>query len=370
MKTKLYSGIIIVIAILAVFSSVGLVSANPGHGTDGISAPCAVCRGAVYTIDNAAAGNMVIKYYQSANGALTLAGSFCTNGMGTGTHLASQGAVVLTADGHWLLVVDAGSNEISLFRVSSTLTLTDKVCSQGTTPVSLTVHGNIVYVLNAGGTPDIAGFYLGHNGKLIPIPGSVRPLSGVASSQPEQIGFNNDGKVLVVTEVAANVIDTYVVNCAGCARGPIVHASNGLGPYGFAFDANGFLVVSEAGSGAVSTYCVNDHGCLKVISGSVPDFGLAPCWIAVNGDKVYASNAHGGTLSDYRIMNNGKLVLLCSVSATVSTPALDLVFSKCGTYLYCLNGNNITGFWVHPCGGLTQVTMVSGLPAAAGLAAG
>ena len=79
----------------------------------------------------------------------------------------------MTDNGHWLLVVDAGSNEISVFKVGSTLTLADKVYSEGTMPVSITIHDNLVYVLNAGGTPDIAGFYLSNNGKLFPIYGSV-----------------------------------------------------------------------------------------------------------------------------------------------------------------------------------------------------
>jgi 6-phosphogluconolactonase (cycloisomerase 2 family) len=368
MKTKLYSGIIIAIAVLALFSAVSVVSASPDHGTNGYSS---MCKGAIYTIDNAAAGNNVIKYDRDTNGVLTMAGTFSTYGLGTGSHLASQGAVVLTENDHWLLVVDAGSNEISVFKVGHTLTLVDKVYSDGTMPVSITIHDNLVYVLNVGGTPDIAGFHLGNNGKLFPIHGSVRPLSGTASSQPEQIGFNDDGKVLVVTEVAANKIDTYTVNWAGVASWPMVHASNGPGPYGFAFDENGYLVVSEAGTGTLSSYRVNDNGGLKLISGSVPDFGLAPCWVAIgNNGLVYASNAHGGTISDYRIMNNGKLVLISSVDATVNIPSLDLAFSEGNHYLYSLNGNSITGFWVHHDGDLTQVTMVSGVPSsAAGLAA-
>jgi 6-phosphogluconolactonase (cycloisomerase 2 family) len=195
-------------------------------------------------------------------------------------------------------------------------------------------------------------------------------LSGAATPQPEQIGFNNDGKVLVVTEEGANIIDTYKVNWAGVASGPMTHPSNSPGPYGFAFNEKGYLVLSEAGTGTLSSYKVSDNGNLKLISGSVPDFGLAPCWVAI-GDHglVYASNAHGGTLSDYKIMDNGKLALISSVDATVGIPALDLAFSSGNHYLYSLNGNNITGFWVHYGGSLTQVTLVSGVPSsAAGLA--
>ena len=146
----------------------------------------------------------------------------------------------------------------------------------------------------------------------------------------------------------------------------MVHASNGPGPYGFAFDEHGYLVVSEAGTGTLSSYKLSDNGNLKLISGSVPDFGLAPCWVAIgNNGLVFASNAHGGTLSDYKIMNNGKLALISSVDAAVNIPALDLAFSEGSHYLYSLNGNSITGFWVHHDGSLTQVTSISGLASSA-----
>ena len=372
MKSRLYSVLIISIAVLAIFSAVGLVSACPGQGTSGANSSCfSHGPGAVYTIDNAATGNMVIKYDRDSNGTLTPSGTFSTQGLGTGTGLGSQGAVVLTDNGSWLLAVDAGSNEISVFKVTtSSLNLTDKVSSNGMTPISVTSHGGIVYVLNSGGTPNIAGFVLSSSGMLTPIIGSVQPLSGVANSSPEQIGFNNDGKVLVVAEKGSNIIDTYTVNAAGVASGPTTHASNNPGPYGFAFDDKGNLIISEAANGTLSSYAVMDNGGLTLISGSVPDFGSAPCWVVITKDnQVFTSNAHGGTISSYA-SNSGALVLSSSVAANVKIPALDLALSNDSGYLYNLNGNTITGFLVNPGGNLSQVTEVSGLPCSTtGLAA-
>ncbi|MGD0817997.1 MAG: hypothetical protein ABR986_06295 [Methanomassiliicoccales archaeon] len=71
-----------------------------------------------------------------------------------------------------------------------------------------------------------------------------------------------------------------------------------------------------------------------LISGSVPDHGLSPCWVAIGENGlVFTSNAHGGTISDYKTMNNGKMVLVTSVDATVNIPALDLALSIDGRYL-------------------------------------
>ena len=195
-------------AILAVLSSISLFHRCYSGST-----------GAVYISDNAATGNNVWVYARAVDGSLTSLGSVSTKGLGTGADLASQGAVVL--DGHWLLVVDAGSNEITVFKVAgTTLTFASKTGSQGTDPISLAVHGNLVYVLNAGGAGNIAGFKLRLQGALTFITGSNQPLSGASSPSPEQIGFNNQGNVLVVTEKATNFIDTYTVSSKGVASAP------------------------------------------------------------------------------------------------------------------------------------------------------
>ncbi len=267
-------------------------------------------------------------------------------------------------------MVDAGSNDISVFRVTNGgLTFTDKVGSDGTMPISLTEFGRVVYVLNAGGAGNIAGFYLNDKGVLSPIPGSVKPLSGASNPSPEQIGFNSDGAVLIVTEKATNIIDTYVVSPSGVAGAPITHPSNGMGPYGFAFDRAGVLILSEAASNSLSSYRVFDNGSLMLMSGSIPDFGNAPCWVAVVHGKAFTSNAHGGTISSYNVLLGGKLSLNTSVAAKTKIPTLDLASSRNGKFLYALNGNNITGFRVNGAT-LNQVGIVSGLPASTtGLAA-
>ena len=111
--------------------------------------------GAVYTITNQPAGNAVIVFHRSPDGTLSLGGSFPTGGNGVGTGadpLASQGAVVLDRSNRLLFAVNAGSNEVSVFGVDGdTLHLLDKVSSRGTMPISIAVHGSLVYVLNAGG---------------------------------------------------------------------------------------------------------------------------------------------------------------------------------------------------------------------------
>ncbi len=176
--------------------------------------------------------------------------------------LADSGSLALTSDHRWLLVVDAGSNAVSVFHVNSPggakplLTFIDRVGSHGTLPVSVAVHGSFVYVLNAGTSTvpgNIFGFFLADHGLLFPLPGSSRTLSTSASTAPAEIAFNPSGSVLVVSEKNTNVLDTYTVGYQGYASGPIVTPSSGATPYGFAFGAAGSLIVSDAGPGALSS---------------------------------------------------------------------------------------------------------------------
>jgi 6-phosphogluconolactonase len=49
-----------------------------------------------------------------------------------------------------------------------------------------------------------------------------------------------------VTEKATNLIDTYFVDQNGVASAPLVNASAGETPFGFAFSRDRHLIISEA----------------------------------------------------------------------------------------------------------------------------
>jgi 6-phosphogluconolactonase len=327
---------------------------------------------AVYTETNSLTNNTIVSFDKMADGSLTMSGSFSTKGSGTGVSLGNAGGVILTEDGNYLLAVNAGSNEISVFQVKfNGLKLTDKIKSGGIKPISLTVNDNIVYVLNAGGNGNIAGFHL-NDGKLSVIPNSIKPLSS-NSAGPAEIAFNPVGNVLVVTEKLTSKIDTYTVNKHGVAKGPIVHTSNGLTPFGFAFNEKGYLIVSEAPGSALSSYLVEEDGSLKLISGSIADFRAAACWIAVtkDGKFAYANNAHDGTISSYIINKKGMLSLLETTATTSGNGNIDLTFSRNSKFLYSLNSadNTIAVFKVKSDGSLKSVGIVSVPKGADGLAA-
>src|ERR1041384_2592724 len=135
--------------------------------------------GHVYVLTNQPTGNAVMVFHRDASGALTPVGTFASGGNGAGAGsdpLQSQNPVVLNKDGSLLFAVNAGSNSITAFRVSGdTLTSLGSVPSGGTLPVSITVHDNLLYVVNAGGVPNVSGFTVNANtGQLTPLADSIR----------------------------------------------------------------------------------------------------------------------------------------------------------------------------------------------------
>jgi 6-phosphogluconolactonase (cycloisomerase 2 family) len=373
---------------IAVFAlaAVAIAACSPDSGVTGPTGPAAL-RAArlgvravdgdgertVYTLTNQASGNAVAIFTRAADGRLTAAGTVSTGGRGTGAGLGSQGALALNDDGRLLFAVNAGSNEISAFLVNSEarLSLVARVPSGGTQPISLTVHEQLLYVLNAGGRGTITGFTIGSNGALTPIPGSTRPLSGAAVG-PAEVAFSPDGELLVVTEKTTNLIDVYRVGRRGTSTGPTTFASAGITPFGFAFGPEDGLFVSEA-AGTASSYDVSEHGRLTVVSGAVATHQGAPCWLVVTADGrfAYTANAHSGTIAGFRVGPHASLSLLDASGQTAVVGAGNTDLATTAHYLYQLNGGgSITALRVQEDGGLAILAVVSGLPAGvAGLAA-
>ena len=118
---------------------------------------------------------------RASDGTLSGPVSYPTGGTGTGGGLGSQGAIIL--DGDDLYAVNAGSNSITRFSVHrSGLEWEATVPSGGTMPISLTVHGHLLYVLNGGAPTNITGFDT-HGDGLAPIP-ELDPRDGPGRVRP------------------------------------------------------------------------------------------------------------------------------------------------------------------------------------------
>ncbi len=334
---------------------------------------------AVVTESNSDAGNEVVIYSRGHDGSLSLMGTYSTGGTGNGGGLGSQGAVALS--GGYIYAVNAGSNDISVLTLDGNVV--DQEPSGGEGPISLTIHHNLLYVLNAGGDGNITGFRINKgNGSLTQISGSTMPLSG-SGVGPAQVEFSPDGRMLVVTEKGTNMIDTYTINPGGTASGPNVQPSVGNTPFGFAFDNKGHLIVSDAyggsmGAGAMSSYNLSSGG-ISLITGPVANQQTAPCWVVVTNDGryTYTTNTGSSNISGYYVEADGSITLFDDGGNTASTgegsSPIDMALNNNAEYLYALSGSThtISVFRINrKTGDLTSVQTVTSLPDhAAGLAA-
>jgi 6-phosphogluconolactonase (cycloisomerase 2 family) len=337
----------------------------------------------VYVLTNQTT-NTVAAFRRNAWGVLTPAGEFPTGGAGNPTPqppdpttdpLASQGALVISHGNRFLFAVNAGSNEISVLKIKKNdLELIDVVSSGGVRPISLTLHDDLLYVLNEGGTPNITGFDVDEDGTLTQLAGSTRPLIDGGAADPAQIGFSHDGDLLVVTDKSGNRLNTYTINEDGLAGPPRDNTSNGMTPFGFAFNNAGTLVVSEAFGGAAnqsaaSSYDAAENGTLSVISGSVPNSQTASCWVEItnNGKFAFVSNTGSGTISSYHINpSDGLLTLLNATAADtgMGSAPIDIALSNNSRILFVLLGGSrsVASFRVWKNGNLTPVDTAGGLP--------
>ena len=305
--------------------------------------------GYTYVDGNTPTVNTIDGFARHADGSLTaLPGSpFTAGGAGTGTGLASQGAIQVTRDGRYLLAVDAGSNQISVLRLTAggvPVLAGQPVSSGGITPVSVAVSPfGLVYVANQGnGGSGYSGFRLGFGGSLTPIAGSTVTVpdgSGVGD-----VFFNAFGNHLVGTRTGTSEIDSFVVLPDGhllAAKGS-PYTGQGLGQLGAEFSPvrPSQLFVSNAHNGAtlgtVSAYQDGLFGQLTSI-GSSPyaDGQTAPCWVEISHDGryLYTVNTASGNISSYSINPNGSLVLIGSFAIKGGGADIDARLSPDGRYL-------------------------------------
>jgi 6-phosphogluconolactonase (cycloisomerase 2 family) len=329
--------------------------------------------------DNTSA-NQVVAYDRAGNGTLTPNRSYETDGLGgvlNGSavdHLASQGSLTFDRYNNLLYAVNAGSDTVSVFSVrGDKLALRQTVSSGGVFPASVTVQGNVVFVLNALNGGSVQGYFSAF-GHLIPLPWAHRNLGLTIPSDatqfthtPGQVAFSPDGsKLIVTTKANGNNIDIFRVGPFGTlSPSPVINSEPGTVPFGVSFDSAGHLVVAESSSStpALATFSLHADGTVALID-QVGTGEPATCWVAPAKGFFYASDAGGPAVSRYQAAD-GQLTLLGNTSTDPGT--VDASSSNGGDFLYVQTGANgiVDEFRVNNDGSLTQIGSVI-VPGAAG----
>jgi 6-phosphogluconolactonase len=345
------------------------------------AAPPMLKPGAVFTQSNTAPNNRVLAYNRGADGQLNKVDEFATGGSGrpagnppafTGFPvLDSMGSVNLSDDGDnnsCLFVVNAGSNDVSSFRVRPDgLQLADKEQSGGTRPasVSSTTSGpgkQIMYVLNSDdASASIRGFSVSSSCALTVIPGSDRALPSQLGV-PATVRFDEHGQFLAVTERYAPAapagngdIVVYRVNSSGVTTTQTINPSPERTPYGLDYNKKSDIlsVTNEAvdappfPNSTVSTYRQNSDGTLTPLD-TEPSPGAA-CWnlFTDNGKFLLVTNPAGKFLSpasanvlSFTVDRNGQMARVDQENTPFE--AIDNALSHDDKYLYVLSANVVT----------------------------
>ncbi len=329
--------------------------------------------GHVFVMTNATdpvRGNEIAMHGRKADGTLILQGYFPTRGLGSGPAptstslgaplsvaadgLGSQHSLILNPDHTCLFAVNAGSNTVTAFRVhaGSGLRLVQTMPSGGVFPVSLAIHRQVLYVLNAGLSGHLTGFTVGTDCQLAPLAGGSQDLAAFTAPFPEpkpndilttpaQVAFTPAGDKLVISVKGgpASNFDGRVAVFNVTPQGRIVGEGTAThfspqektgGAFGFVFGARGELIIVHVGSFTVSSLTIALDNTLRANGPPLSTGFPFPCWIARHGRHAYLAHfgelpGQGktdgpGTISTVVVAEDGTLSPLAVAGATATFP--------------------------------------------------
>lgn len=334
--------------------------------------------GAVFVQTDDLKANSVIAFDRGTDGRLRRTGTYLTGGKG-GTldgavvdPLASQGSLTLDGRHGLLFAVNGGSDTVTVFGVEGSRLVRRQILpSRGDLPVSVSVAGDLVYVLNARDGGSISGYRI--VGRTVkPVSGSTRNLHLAANANPEflqtpaQVAITPDRRTVVVSTKTHGTLLSYPLSHGVPASTPKTTTS-GTVPFALSFDHAGRLLVVDA-TGFATSYRVGAKGALTQLSQVGPTGQQAACWTVVVGGTLYAANAGSNSISSFRV-RAGRLTLLDATAAGTDGGPVDLAASRRGDYLYQLSGadGTVDAYRVGHDGALTRIgTTQTGLGATNG----
>lgn len=352
----------------------------------------------IYTESNSTGANFVLAYSAAPDGTLTeLPGSpFPTGGQGDGVRppLGDSDHGLAIQGGHYLLASNRGSGSVTVFRIHTDGTLTpvpSGPVTVGNTPVSITVHRDLVFVLNFGtGTQSdclgcgYRGFRMDREGKLTPMSSAVFDLPASPSPLPFSIRFSPDGRYLIGTEFGTNLInvlkvergeDPDDVRLTPVSGSPF--RSVGNQPFGVDFSPvhpdQFFVSVLETPAfppdrpGDVSSYSLGEDGKVTPLVASPVSTGgqRAPCWTTLthDGQLLFTANTASGSISSFQVARDGQMTLVGvthiphgSLPPGLTGP-VDMAVSSDDKFLYVptLGVASVVGFKIETNGNLVPV---------------
>ncbi|HWZ41983.1 MAG TPA: beta-propeller fold lactonase family protein [Candidatus Saccharimonadales bacterium] len=329
----------------------------------------------VYTMANPTGPNSILAFQRDPQtGGLSFVASYATGGTGLKQVVGTTQSSIVT-NGAFLYAVNAGSNDISAFAIStdgSLHLLGSPVRSGGTSPGTLTLHGQLLYVGNEGTTQEPAnysGFTVGADGSLAPLEGSTVTLN--VGDGITNVLFDDSGSHFVGVRLGGTAIDTFTVSSGGklvsrSTLGPLP------GPFGAIFNPvnKSELIATLAHLHGAGTFFLSGDNTLALVATAVDAPSKDPCWTAVtpDGSFLWTSNFQPSSLSLFSISAAGQIEFLSEhETATFGNTSSDIAMDASNRFIYQLLPFPTSDVHIHVMaitgntsdGGLSDVATVS-----------
>jgi 6-phosphogluconolactonase len=225
---------------------------------------------------------------------------------------ANPGPMLLDPSGAFLYVADQGLNQVLVFSVSSSGTLSPvSSVSLAAPPSSLTLASNGFLFVPVTSISDVYVFTVSSGvltqvcfgGGPVCLPFNV--ANGVGS-----VAVDPAGKFLYATSPATNTVSGFVIGAGGTLTPvPGVIFGTGTAPAGALVDPTGkFLYVANSGAGTLSEYTINtSSGDLTAFTTSTQSVGTGPQFITFDpvGNFLYVADSR--SVSQFLLLSNGVL---------------------------------------------------------------
>ncbi len=309
--------------------------------------------------------NEIVGYRRNSNGKLDSLFTLSTFGKGINGPLRSQNSMLWTKEGKFLLVCNAGSNDVSVFKIDGeNVTFLNKYSSGGQTPVSITQYKDFIYVLNSGHHGILSGFKITQDGTLNPIPGINIEVDTMVSG-PAQASFTCDGSGIIITCRSSNKIIGFQMSKDGIPVGKTSISSNTEVPYGFDLDEDGKIFVTEAKQSGISVYQWKNGKELEKLFDLSKDLHTAACWIKLTKDRKYAfvADADPKNIAGFQIAKTGQCTLIKSdgkSSSTENTPTELTIVDDQFLYVSSIRNSAIEVYQIDGSGNLIKIQKLDG----------
>ncbi|KAF8623199.1 hypothetical protein AX17_007519 [Amanita inopinata Kibby_2008] len=370
----------------------------PSHS----SSPTTVL-GATYWMNNDPSGNYLYTASIGSTGTLTLIAAYYTYGAGshgtgpTPDALFSAGSVTVSRASNVVIVVNAGSDSVTTFAISTTdptnLSLAgNPVYSGGDFPISVGINeaGTRACVLNTGATNGVRCFTVSPTTGLTPLSGTTRSLGLQQTTPPNgpdftgsQVIFSSDETKLIAvvkgSPTSAGFLAMWDINADGSLSAQFVSMYGGTYPWSATYVNGANVIMGADGAFGFNVFNVGEFDVNPAtVAQQYPVSGqVIVCWSEYSSytGNYYLSDFGAANIDEVHIDSNLNPTVVNRYSAGQYAGNMDIKVTKLTgqpdhLYVLAANSTNIDVFSLNgpSAAALVQTLDVGGPSASVGLA--